>query len=372
MKERRRWSGRDLNAITAAPQPTGASVRADTTASTAALGSAAWAAQTQPRGDLTTADRRRSATDSSPTEAPPSARRSRISLAAAAAAIICVAGVVAALVLSAPGSHASHKTQQPQLVAVSRIPSTPSSTGSVNVKSPSSGTLTRAEYVAVKGTMAPSNATVQIQGKAVPGGNGAFAGNVPLHTGTNTIDIIASAPGSAPATTTITLTRQGSRGTPNPSKKTEASGNSEPAALMQANAPSGVYSLLVPSNWSPHTETSSSGQTIDVWSGSNQLEKLSVIVSNCSTCATSGGNPDARAVGLPAGTISSFDMNRSALGFEAYTGGNPNPDNGVIVVTSQGAEATGYSQLDLWLPNSLHSTATRILDSFSLLQAATG
>ncbi len=81
-----------------------------------------------------------------------------------------------------------------------------------------------------------------------------------------------------------------------------------------------------------------------------------------------GGKPSARAVGLPPGTISSFDIDQLAVGYQAYASGNPNPDNGVIVVTRQGTVATGYAQVDLWLPSSLHPTATRILDSFSLLR----
>lgn len=73
---------------------------------------------------------------------------------------------------------------------------------------------------------------------------------------------------------------------------------------------------------------------------------------------------------LPSGTISSFDINKLALGYQAYASGSSDPDNGVIVVTKQGAVTTGYAQVDLWLASSLHTTATRILDSFSLLREA--
>jgi len=340
------------------------------TADTAALPLAVGRAQTPRQPDITTADRRRTTTDAPPTAADSSTRRTKIAVAVAAVAILCVAGLITAVALSSSSSHTSRPSKP---IAVSAKAGTPkSAAATVDVTSPSRGAITAAEDVAVKGTMTPADATVQIQGKTVPSGNGVFVGNVPIHAGANTVDIIASAPGYTPATATMTLTGQSSTQSGRSlSKKSEPSTGTEPASLMQASSSSGAYTILVPSNWSLHSEAPS-GQTNDLWVGPNPLEKLSVIVSTCSSCATSGGSPDAQAVGLPSGTVSSFSINQSALGFEAYSAGNANPDNGVIVVTSQGSETTGYAQVDLWLPSSLHSTATRILNSFSLLQAATG
>jgi hypothetical protein len=59
----------------------------------------------------------------------------------------------------------------------------------------------------VRGTVNPPNATVQILGQTAQVGNGIFTGSTALHGGKNTIDIVASAPGAAPASTTLTLTR---------------------------------------------------------------------------------------------------------------------------------------------------------------------
>jgi hypothetical protein len=254
---------------------------------------------------------------------------------------------------------------------------TPSGGGAValTVISPSSGTVVSADNVTVRGTVTPGNAAVQIQGQAASVGNGVFVGNAPIHNGTNTIDIIASAHGYTPASTTITLTSQ-TAASPAPSSGSSsppstAGADASPSDLELASPHDRNYSILVPSNWSYHSEASSSDENTDLWVGSNPQEKLQVIVSNCAACATNtDGGPDARAVGLPAGTVSSFDVNQSALGFQAYTEGDPYADNGVIVVTIQGSTPTGYAQVDLWLPDSLHSTATRILNSFSLFEAA--
>jgi len=174
-----------------------------------------------------------------------------------------------------------------------------------------------------------------------------------------------------------TTTSQSSQTTSSSTAATGQSGatattsSGSPASLETVSPPGGGYSILAPSNWS-YRESASSEETTDVWSGSNEQEKLQVALSSCAACATSNGKPSARAVGLPSGTISSFNINQLAVGYQAYVNGNPNPDNGVIVVTRQGSLTTGYAQADLWLPSSQHTTATRILDSFSLLAAAGG
>ena len=77
----------------------------------------------------------------------------------------------------------------------------------LEITAPADGSSVRADRVAVRGTVTPSDATVQILGRSVQVGNGVFAGSVPLHRGANTIDVVASAAGSAPATATITVNR---------------------------------------------------------------------------------------------------------------------------------------------------------------------
>jgi Glucodextranase, domain B len=104
-----------------------------------------------------------------------------------------------------------------------------SATDSANVilqiTAPGDGSTVRADRVAVRGTVTPGDATVQIQGKSVQVGNGVFAGSVPLHRGANTIDVVASAAGAAPATETITVNRPGpSRPRPQKPKRIRSTG----------------------------------------------------------------------------------------------------------------------------------------------------
>jgi hypothetical protein len=86
---------------------------------------------------------------------------------------------------------------------------TAASTASIQITAPADGSSVRADRVTVRGTVTPADATVQILGKPAQVGNGVFAGSVPLHRGANTIDVVASAAGSTPATTTITVNRPG-------------------------------------------------------------------------------------------------------------------------------------------------------------------
>lgn len=81
----------------------------------------------------------------------------------------------------------------------------------VQVTAPADGSTIRADRVSFRGTVSPPDATVQILGSPAQVGNGVFTGSVALHRGANTIDVVASAPGATPATTTITLTRPGPR-----------------------------------------------------------------------------------------------------------------------------------------------------------------
>ena len=83
----------------------------------------------------------------------------------------------------------------------------------VHVTAPSDGSVIDADHVAVRGTVNPPNATVQILGQTAQVGNGIFTGSTSLHGGKNTIDIVASAPGSAPGSTTLTISRLSHGGT---------------------------------------------------------------------------------------------------------------------------------------------------------------
>lgn len=86
-----------------------------------------------------------------------------------------------------------------------------SKTVSVNVTAPVDGSRVKADHVTVRGTVTPSNATVQVLGHDAQVGNGIFTTFVSLHRGSNSVDVVASAPGSAPASTSVTIVRSGPR-----------------------------------------------------------------------------------------------------------------------------------------------------------------
>ncbi len=79
------------------------------------------------------------------------------------------------------------------------------------VTSPSDGSVTSAGQVTVRGTVSPANAAVQIQGHPAAVGNGVFTGSATLHGGTTTIDVIGSAPGATPGSTSISVAHPASR-----------------------------------------------------------------------------------------------------------------------------------------------------------------
>lgn len=88
---------------------------------------------------------------------------------------------------------------------------TSASTITVHVTAPADGSTVRTDRITVRGTVTPPGAAVQVVGESAQVGNGVFTTSVALHAGRNTIDVVASAAGLAPATTTITITRAGSK-----------------------------------------------------------------------------------------------------------------------------------------------------------------
>jgi heat shock protein HslJ len=82
----------------------------------------------------------------------------------------------------------------------------------VALTSPTSGSVIAADQVIVRGTVSPANAVVQVQGQPAAVGNGVFTGTATLHGGKTTIDVIGSAPGAAPDSTSIMVDRQSAGG----------------------------------------------------------------------------------------------------------------------------------------------------------------
>jgi hypothetical protein len=130
-----------------------------------------------------------------------SGRVVRISGALAACAIVVTALFV--LVSSGIGSAADTTTA-----------AEPAATVTVAVTTPASESVIAADQVTVRGTVSPTTATVQVQGQPAAVGNGVFTGTATLHGGKTTVDVIGSAPGATPGSTSIVIARQSTANTP--------------------------------------------------------------------------------------------------------------------------------------------------------------
>jgi hypothetical protein len=99
------------------------------------------------------------------------------------------------------------------LAACGSTTTTTTTTGgevSVVVTSPTSGSVIAGNSVTVRGTVSPANASVQVQGKPAAVGNGVFTGAAELHGNKTTIDVIGSATGEVPGSTSVVVVQQSS------------------------------------------------------------------------------------------------------------------------------------------------------------------
>jgi Glucodextranase, domain B len=78
----------------------------------------------------------------------------------------------------------------------------------VAVTSPTSGSVIAGSSVTIRGTVSPPTASVQVQGKPAAVGNGVFTGAAELHGGKTTIDVIGSAAGEVPGSTSVAIVQQ--------------------------------------------------------------------------------------------------------------------------------------------------------------------
>src|ERR1700692_2553741 len=119
----------------------------------------------------------------------PAHRGRLIALGGIGAAALSVAVVAALSVFGAP-SAASTSASAPTAITLA-------------VTSPTGGSVIASDQVTVRGTVTPRDATVTVQSHAAAVGDGVFTGSADLHAGRTTIDVIASAPGMAPSSTTV-------------------------------------------------------------------------------------------------------------------------------------------------------------------------
>ncbi len=109
-----------------------------------------------------------------------------------------------------------------------------SGTVNVVVTAPTGGSVIAGSSVVVRGTVTPTNATVQVQGQPAAVGNGVFTGSAALHAGKNTIDVIGSAAGATPGSTSVVVVEQGS-GSTEPQKSKPPSNASNAATPVVAH-----------------------------------------------------------------------------------------------------------------------------------------
>jgi hypothetical protein len=77
----------------------------------------------------------------------------------------------------------------------------------LKLEAPNSGGSTRADHIAVSGTVTPADAAVQVMGVEARVTSGQFTADVDLEPGGNVIDITASAPGRRSATDAVRFVR---------------------------------------------------------------------------------------------------------------------------------------------------------------------
>jgi heat shock protein HslJ len=117
---------------------------------------------------------------------------------ASKAVAICAAAAVGLFALASSGCGSTTTTRNAADVGAVEVA----------VTAPSSGSVIAADQVMVRGTVTPANATVQVQGEPAAVGNGVFTGTATLHGGKTTVDVIGSAPGASPGSTSVVIDRQ--------------------------------------------------------------------------------------------------------------------------------------------------------------------
>jgi hypothetical protein len=113
---------------------------------------------------------------------------------------LTIVGAALAFAATGCGTAANHATSPPVPQDVRLMLTTPAS-----------AVRTSADRIAVRGTVSPANAIVQIQGRPAAVGNGVFTGTATVHRGKTTVDVVASAPGATPTATSIAITRPAPR-----------------------------------------------------------------------------------------------------------------------------------------------------------------
>jgi hypothetical protein len=148
-------------------------------------------------------------------------------------AALLVGGIALALAVAAAGFGSTTATPTPTVMSGAVV---------VAVTAPTSGSVIAGDSVTIRGTVSPVNATVEIQGHPAAVGNGVFTGTATLHGGKTMIDVIGSAAGATPGSTSVSI---GQQSTETPKGRSHpASGEATPAIAYEA--PAGAVSNDTP------------------------------------------------------------------------------------------------------------------------------
>lgn len=122
--------------------------------------------------------------------------------------------------------------------ATSAVPGATAKVVRVAVLSPAAGAVTSVGRVTVRGTVAPDDAVVLVQGRPAATGSGVFTATATVHRGHTTIDVIASAHGAAPGSARVTISRPTHRKA-RPAPSATAATVMAPAARLSATTACG-------------------------------------------------------------------------------------------------------------------------------------
>jgi hypothetical protein len=106
--------------------------------------------------------------------------------------LLLAAGLILSATASACGE-APHPATEPRV--------------KLKLDAPNSGGSTRDDHIAIRGTVTPADATVQVMGAAAQVTAGEFMADVKLQPGANVIDVTATSTGRRPATGALSYVR---------------------------------------------------------------------------------------------------------------------------------------------------------------------
>ena len=144
--------------------------------------------------------------------------------------------------------------------------------------------------------------------------------------------------------------------------------------LVMRTSKEAGFSVKLPATWRYRNATYPSDHSTEFWtSPGDARSKLKVEVSACVGCVVpsscilenKGCRPAPEQV-VPAKTLSKTKLDRWRMKFVARSAGTPYPDRGLVVITHDGEDITGFALVQLWLPASQLRLADTILASFRI------